>query len=150
MSDDEEINMYVTKRNGNIEKMSYNKIISRLKQLNPNLKIAYSELVVKVMDQLYNNIETCKIDELICELCASMGTQHYDYSNLASMLAISNHQKEVNCSLVSCVDKIGNTYLSDKYINIVLNNDTYLESIIDHSRDFLIDYFGFKTLEKSY
>ena len=150
MSDDEEINMYVTKRNGNIEKMSYNKIISRLKQLNPNLKIAYSELVVKVMDQLYNNIETSKIDELICELCASMGTQHYDYSNLASMLAISNHQKEVNCSLVSCIDKIGNTYLSDKYINIVLNNDTYLESIIDHSRDFLIDYFGFKTLEKSY
>ena len=63
MSDDEEINMYVTKRNGNIEKMSYNKIITRLKQLNPNLKIAYSELVVKVMDQLYNNIETSKIDE---------------------------------------------------------------------------------------
>ena len=62
MSDDEEINMYVTKRNGLTEKLSYNKIITRLKQLNPNLKIAYSDLVVKVMDQLYNNIETSKID----------------------------------------------------------------------------------------
>ena len=150
MSDDEEINMYVTKRNGLTEKLSYNKIITRLKQLNPNLKIAYSDLVVKVMDQLYNNIETSKIDELICELCASMGTQHYDYSILASMLAISNHQKEVNSSIVSCIDKIGPSYLSETYINIVKNNDVYIESLIDYSRDFLIDYFGFKTLEKSY
>ena len=149
-SESDEINMYVTKRNGNIEKLSYDKIISRLKQLNPNLNIAYSALVFKVMDQLYNNIETSKIDEFICEICASMGSIHYDYSILSSILAISNHQKEVEQSIIKCVTKIGNGYLSDSYINNITNNIAYYESILDYSRDYLIDYFGFKTLEKSY
>jgi ribonucleoside-diphosphate reductase alpha chain len=149
-SESDEINMYVTKRNGNIEKLSYDKIITRLKQLNPNLNIAYSALVFKVMDQLYNNIETSKIDEFICEICASMGSIHYDYSILSSILAISNHQKEVDQSIINCVTKIGNNYLSDSYINNVKNNIEYYDSIIDYSRDYLIDYFGFKTLEKSY
>ena len=148
--DTDEINMYVTKRNGNIEKLSYDKIITRLKQLNPTLNIAYSALVFKVMDQLYNNIETSKIDEFICEICASMGSIHYDYSILSSILAISNHQKEVDQSIMNCVTKIGNSYLSDSYINNIKNNIEYYESILDYSRDYLIDYFGFKTLEKSY
>jgi ribonucleoside-diphosphate reductase alpha chain len=149
-SETDEINMYVTKRNGNVEKLSYDKIITRLKQLNPNLNIAYSALVFKVMDQLYNNIETSKIDEFICEICASMGSIHYDYSILSSILAISNHQKEVDQSIIQCVTKIGNGYLSDSYINNIITNITYYESILDYSRDYLIDYFGFKTLEKSY
>ena len=148
---EEEINMYVTKRDGAIEKVSYNKIITRLKQLNPTLNISYGALVIKVMDQLYNNIETSKIDELICEICASISSTHYDYYTLASMLAISNHQKEVNCSIVDCIEKAGSDYLSEQYIQFVKdNNETFIEHIIDHSRDFLIDYFGFKTLEKSY
>jgi ribonucleoside-diphosphate reductase alpha chain len=147
---EEEINMYVTKRNGSTEKISYDKIITRLKQLNPELNIAYSALVIKVMDQLYNNIETSKIDELMCEICASMSSTHYDYYTLSSMLAISNHQKEVNQSLVNCVDQVGPQYLSPEYISYVHNHTEFLENIIDHSRDFLIDYFGFKTLERSY
>jgi ribonucleoside-diphosphate reductase alpha chain len=150
MTDEDEINMYVTKRNGEIEKLSYNKIINRLKQLNSNLNIAYSSLVVKVMDQLYNNIETYKIDELICELCASMGSQNYDYYTLASLLAISNHQKEVKESIVTCINSISTNYLSKTYIDNVLLNYAYYDSILDYSRDYLIDYFGFKTLEKSY
>ena len=148
--DNDEINMYVTKRNGSIEKLSYDKIITRLKQLNPHLNIAYSSLVIKVMDQLYNNIETSKIDELICELCASMGSIHYDYSTLSSILAISNHQKEVNSSILNCIEQIDSGYLSETYTNNLINNHEYYETIIDHTRDFLIDYFGFKTLEKSY
>ena len=147
---EDEINMYVTKRNGNIEKISYDKIITRLKQLNPELKIAYSALVLKVMDQLYNNIETSKIDELMSEICASMSSTHYDYYTLSSMLAISNHQKEVNPSIVSCVEQVGANYLSPEYISFIHTHHEFLESIIDHSRDFLIDYFGFKTLERSY
>jgi ribonucleoside-diphosphate reductase alpha subunit len=147
---EEEINMYVTKRNGTVEKVSYNKIITRLKQLNPTLNISYGSLVLKVMDQLYNNIETSKIDELICEICASMSSTHYDYYTLASMLAISNHQKEVNKSIVNCINKTGAGYLSEKYTQFVMENNRFIEEIIDDSRDFLIDYFGFKTLEKSY
>ena len=147
---DELINMNVIKRNGDKEPLSYDKIIFRLKQLAPNLNIRYSELVIKIMDQLYNNIHTSKIDELMSELCASMGSQHMDYSNLASMLIISNHQKEVVSSILYCIQTIDPGYLSHEYYSFVLMNHDYLESIIDYSRDYLIDYFGFKTLERAY
>jgi hypothetical protein len=73
------------------------------------------------MDQLYNNIETSKIDELICELCASMGSIHYDYSTLSSILAISNHQKEVNSSILNCIEQIDSGYLSETYTNNLIN-----------------------------
>ena len=71
--------MNVIKRNGSIEELSYNKIIVRLQQLAPEISIAYSNLVLKIMDQLYDNIPTYKIDELMAELCASLGSHHYDY-----------------------------------------------------------------------
>jgi ribonucleoside-diphosphate reductase alpha subunit len=147
---DELINMNVIKRNGEKEPLSYDKIIYRLKQISPNLNIRYSELVIKIMDQLYNNIHTSKIDELMAELCASLGSQNMDYSDLSSKLIISNHQKEVISSILYCVQNIDPEYLSNDYYNFVLNNHEYLESIIDYSRDYLIDYFGFKTLERAY
>ena len=147
---DELINMNVIKRNGDKEPLSYDKIIYRLKQLAPNLNIRYSELVIKIMDQLYNNIHTSKIDELMAELCASLGSQNMDYSNLSSKLIISNHQKEVVSSILYCIQKIEPGYLSYDYYSFILLNHEYLESIIDYSRDYLIDYFGFKTLERAY
>jgi ribonucleoside-diphosphate reductase alpha chain len=147
---DELINMNVIKRNGDKEPLSYDKIIYRLKQLSPNLNIRYSELVIKIMDQLYNNIHTSKIDELMAELCASLGSQNMDYSNLSNKLIISNHQKEVVSSILYCVQSIDPGYLSHEYYSFVLMNHEYLESIIDYSRDYLIDYFGFKTLERAY
>jgi ribonucleoside-diphosphate reductase alpha chain len=147
---DELINMNVIKRNGEKEPLSYDKIIYRLKQISPNLNIRYSELVIKIMDQLYNNIHTSKIDELMAELCASLGSQNMDYSNLSSKLIISNHQKEVVSSILYCVQNIDPAYLSNDYYNFVINNHEYLESIMDYSRDYLIDYFGFKTLERAY
>ena len=89
-----DISMFVLKRNGEPEVLSYNKIVQRIKQVgSDDLSIAYSDLVMKIMDQLYNNIPTSKIDELICEQCASLGVHHYDYSTLSSRLIISNHQK---------------------------------------------------------
>jgi ribonucleoside-diphosphate reductase alpha subunit len=146
------IQMFVTKRNGISEPLSYDKIVQRTKQVGDGLNIQYSSLVMKIMDQLYNNIPTTKIDELMAEQCASMGVHHYDYSTLASRLIISNHQKEVNPSILDCIDIMSkqNDYLSQEYIDFVRENHDYLNSIMDHSRDFLIDYFGFKTLERAY
>jgi ribonucleoside-diphosphate reductase alpha chain len=142
--------MNVIKRNGNIEELSYDKIVTRLKQLAPELNIQYASLVTKVVDQLYDNIPTKKIDELMAEICAALGSNHYDYSKLSSLICISNHQKEVNHSILSCVLKVKPGYLSDQYVNIVKKHHVYLDSIMNHSRDFLIDYFGFKTLERAY
>ena len=142
--------MFVTKRNGQTEQLFYDKIIQRLKQLFPNSSIQYSGLVLKIMDQLYNHIQTSKIDELMAELCASMGVHHYDYSKLASLICISNHQKEVNESLLTYVDSIDKDYISEEYVSIVKKHINYFNSIIDYKRDFYIDYFGFKTLERAY
>lgn len=142
--------MNVIKRNGSIEELSYNKIIIRLKQLAPEINIHYSNLVLKIMDQLYDNIPTCKIDELMAELCASLGSHHYDYSTLANKLCISNHHKETPQTIMGCIERVQPGYLSVDYYNFILINHEYIESIIDYSRDYLIDYFGFKTLERAY
>lgn len=146
------IQMYVTKRNGNVEPLSYDKIVQRTKQVGDHLHIQYSSLVMKIMDQLYNNIPTTKIDELMAEQCASMGVHHFDYSTLASRLIISNHQKEVPQSILDCIETMSkqDDYLSQEYIQFVRDKHIFLDSIMDHSRDFLIDYFGFKTLERAY
>jgi len=142
--------MNVIKRNGSIEELSYNKIIVRLQQLAPEINIAYSNLVLKIMDQLYDNIPTYKIDELMAELCASLGSHHYDYSTLANKLCISNHHKDTPTTILGCIESIQHGYLSQEYYNFILLNHEYIDSIIDYSRDYLIDYFGFKTLERAY
>jgi len=142
--------MNVIKRNGKIEELSYEKIVARLKQLGPDLNIQYASLVNKVVDQLYDNIPTKKIDELMAEICAALGSNHYDYSKLSSLICVSNHQKEVNPSILTCVNSVKPGYLSEHYLNIVKKHYEYFNSIIDHSRDFLIDFFGFKTLERAY
>ena len=97
--------MYVTKRSGKTEVVSFDKILKRIKTigqetydipvpaLRNNLKINYTTLVMKVIDQLYNNISTAEIDELSAEQCASMATIHPDYNVLAGRLVIANHHK---------------------------------------------------------
>ena len=92
--------MRVTKRDGNLEEMSFDKILNRIKKLGQEvgIQINYSSLVMKVIDQLYDTIETAKIDELAAEQCASLSTQHPDYGVLASRIVISNHQKNTDSS----------------------------------------------------
>jgi ribonucleoside-diphosphate reductase alpha subunit len=146
------MDLTVIKRNGDTEILSYDKISQRIKQLNQGTSIQSSGLVMKIMDQLHDRILTSKIDELIAEQCASMGIHHYDYSILAGRMIVSNHQKEVPSSFSSYMEtiyKIPN-YISESYYQIAMKHMDFFESILDHSRDFLIDYFGFKTLERAY
>jgi ribonucleoside-diphosphate reductase alpha subunit len=152
---EETLHMSVIKRNGVIEDLSYDKIVQRIKQLcYGDLNIQCSSLVMKIMNQLHNNIPTTKIDELIAEQCASMGVHHFDYSTLASRIIISNHQKEVPSSILIFVkavyDDKNNNYLSESYFDFVVKHHILLDEMMDHSRDYLIDYFGFKTLERAY
>ena len=144
----------VVKRNSTKEVLSYDKIMNRIQTIGEKhyLNIQYSGLVVKIMDQLYDEIETKKIDELMCQQCAMMGTQHYDYSKLAGLLAISNHHKETYKPFFSSVkilyEKQG--YLSDEYYQLSEKYKDELEKMIVYERNDLIDYFGYKTLERSY
>lgn len=153
--------MFVTKRNGNIEIVSFDKILNRIKKIGQevNLKINYTSLAMKVIDQLYNKISTTKIDELSAEQCASMASIHNDYNLLAGRIIVSNHHKNTSSSfsdvmqqLYDCRDKhdIHSPLVSEELIQVVHEHSEFFNNLCDYSRDYLIDYFGFKTLERAY
>ena len=155
--------MRVTKRNGELEEIAFDKILNRIKKIGIEVKIQinYPSLAMKVIDQLYDKIPTSKIDELAAEQCASLSTNNIDYSVLASRIIISNHRKNTSNSFANVMQKLyefkdihnnSSPIISKELWNIINNpeNINFLETIIDYDRDYLIDYFGFKTLEKSY
>ena len=153
--------MRVTKRNGELEEIAFDKILNRIKKLGleAGIHINYQQLVMKVIDQLYDKIPTTKIDELASEQCASMSTLHPDYGKLSARIVISNHEKNtdeifsnVMYKLYNFIDVHGkNTPLiSESFWKFIQNHKNVLDSMIDYNRDYLIDYFGFKTLERAY
>ena len=153
--------MRVTKRNGELEEIAFDKILNRVKKLGQeaNIQINYSALVIKVIDQLYDKINTTKIDELTAEQCASLSTQHPDYGLLAGRIVVSNHQKNTDSSFSKSMEKLYNfvnyngkksPIISEEVWNIVSENKDFFDNLIIHERDYLIDFFGFKTLERSY
>ena len=153
--------MRVTKRDGNLEDMSFDKILNRIKKLGQEvgIQINYSSLVMKVIDQLYDKIETTKIDELAAEQCASLSTQHPDYGTLASRIVVSNHQKNTDTSFSNVMKNLYNfkdihgthkPLIAENIWKYVEKYSKELDDMIDHNRDYLIDFFGFKTLERAY
>jgi ribonucleoside-diphosphate reductase alpha subunit len=153
--------MRVTKRNGSVEIVSFDKILNRIKNIGmeSNININYTSLVVKVIDQLYDLISTTKIDELSAEQCASMASIHPDYNVLAGRIIISNHHKDTSSifsdvmhELYSNTDIHGSPtpMISRQLYETVQLHSEELNALCDYSRDYLIDYFGFKTLERSY
>jgi ribonucleotide reductase alpha subunit len=157
--DDDE--MYVTKRDGTQDDVSFDKILTRIKRLGQEagIKINYTTLVMKVIDQLYSGISTTKIDELSAEQCASMSSIHPDYNILAGRITVSNHHKntknkfsEVMSQLYQYRDKHDkhSPLITKETYDIVMTNKDKLEDMIDYQRDYLIEYFGCKTLERAY
>ncbi len=171
--------MHVLKRNGEREIVAFDKILARLKKLGKEAGITsvnYTTLVIKIIDQLYDNIPTTKIDELTAQQCAMMAVQHPDYGTLASYIIISNAHKNIPGGFYQAMRQLYEYRDSHgKHVPIISKqvwdflhemidtprNGTVagpgpyfvheaLEQMIQHPRDYLIDYFGFKTLERSY
>ena len=151
----------VLKRNGEYETVSFDKILRRIKRIGKeaNIHINYTALAMKVIDQLYDCISTTKIDELTAEQCASLASMHPDYNVLAGRIIVSNHQKNTQESFTSVMrelydfkDKNGkpSPLVSHALWEVVNVHGQELDAMIDPHRDYLIDYFGFKTLERSY
>ena len=150
----------VTKRNGKTENISFDKILKRLKALGKNeLSVNYTSLVQKIIDRLYNGISTILIDELTAQQCASLATTHPDYGVLASRILISNHHKNTHQDIYKVSKKlydfkdihgVHHPIISKEQFNIIKNNKQAIQSMIDYDRDYFIDYFGFKTLERAY
>ncbi len=159
--ENEEDEMHVIKRNGAKEVIAFDKILRRVKKIGTeyNIQIPYSALVMKVIDQLYDNITTTQIDELTAEQCASMCVVHPDYGKLAGLISVSNMQKNTDSSFFSAMKKlydfrdvhnVHSPLISEELWKITEKNATYIETMIDYERDFIIDFFGYKTLERAY
>jgi ribonucleotide reductase alpha subunit len=158
-----DLEMHVVKRNGRKQDVSFDKILHRVKALGaectPRLNLNYAELVVRVVDQLYSGIPTAAIDELTAEQCASLCTQHPDYGTLAGRIVVSNCQKNTSSSFAETVACLNDhidvngaraPLLADEFRSLVDAHAVDLQAMIDYERDYLIDYFGFKTLERAY
>ena len=153
--------MFVMKRNGEKEIVSFDKILQRIKKtgIEANIHINYTALTMKVIDQLYDGISTTQIDELTADQCASLASTHPDYNSLAGRIIISNHQKNTTSVFSQGIARL--YQFKDKHNNnsplvsetlfetVMLSPDDY-DGLCDYSRDYLIDYFGFKTLERAY
>ena len=153
--------MYVTKRDGQTKIVSFDKILRRIKTIGQEagIKINYTTLAMKVIDQLYDNISTTKIDELTADQCASMSSIHYDYATLASHITISNHHKNTESDFETVMSQLyeyqdkhnkHSPLITKDLLEIVQNNKELLKTRMDFKRDYVFDYFGFKTLERSY
>jgi len=154
--------MQVRKRNGSYEEVSFDKILKRIRNMGNQSKISainYTVLAMKVIDQLYDKIPTSKIDELTAEQCATLSTTHPDYGTLASYIVISNHHKTTPATFYEAMEKLNNykdvhdvscPIISQELWKLVCDHRDEVERMIVSSRDYLIDYFGFKTLEKTY
>lgn len=151
--------MRVLKRNEEYEDVSFDKVLRRLKKLSNDLNINVSELAQKVCSRIYDGVKTCELDELAAYLCSSMSIDNPDYSILASRIIVSNHHKNTSPSFSETVKILYDNkdihgchspLISEELYEIVNKNKEKLNNYIDYQRDYLFDYFGFKTLERAY
>jgi ribonucleoside-diphosphate reductase alpha subunit len=154
--------MYVIKRNGKQESVKFDKITARIEKLSYSLNRAVNVIDVakKVIEGIYDGVTTTELDNLAAETAASLTIKHPDYALLASRIAISNLHKNTIKSFSDTMRLLYNytdeangrrmPLLADDVAEIIEANAELLDSSIIYDRDFGFDYFGFKTLEKSY
>lgn len=153
---------FVIKRNGRKESIKFDKVTARLEKLSYSLSPLVNVLEVskKVIEGIYDGVQTTELDNLAAETAASLAIKHPDYALLASRIAVSNLHKNTLKSFSETMSKLhGYTdphtgrkvpMIADDVMQIIEENAELLDSTIIYDRDFGFDYFGFKTLEKSY
>ena len=155
--------MYVIKRDGRRESVKFDKITARIEKLCYSLDpffVQPLEVARKVISGLYDGVKTTELDNLAAETAASLTTKHPDYATLAARIAISNLHKNTLKSFSATMKRLY-TYidpktgqnaalLSKEVFDVIKKNAVELDEAIIYDRDFGYDYFGFKTLEKSY
>nr|XP_042900002.1 ribonucleoside-diphosphate reductase large subunit [Parasteatoda tepidariorum] len=155
--------MFVYKRDGRKENVMFDKITSRIQKLCYGLHMDFIDpaaITMKVISGLYPGVTTVELDNLAAEIAATMTTKHPDYAILAARIAISNLHKETKKTFSSVIEDLYNMIneksgkkspmISDHIYNVIMENAEKLNSAIIYDRDFNYNYFGFKTLERSY
>jgi len=145
------ITMFVLKRNGVREEVSFDRILERIKKLSEGLDHVNPALVAqKVCSQIEDGITTARLDEFAAETCAMMQARnHPNYGVIAARIVIDNHQKKTPPTFAECVSLLYEEgVVSEKLFRVSF--DPEIQEMIVDSRDYMFDYFGFKTLEKGY
>ena len=146
--------MQVIKRNGNKQSVQFDKITARISRLCYGLDNQYVDPICvaqKVCAGVFDGVSTSELDELASETAAFMCTTHPDYTKLASRISVANLHKHTCKSFFAVMTKLSeNDCLDQTFYEFVCENRDRLDSEIVYERDFDYDFFGFKTLEKSY
>lgn len=154
--------MFVVKRNGKRESVKFDKITARIEKLSYSLSplIDVIDVAKKVIEGIYDGVSTTELDNLAAETAASLTTKHPDYALLASRIAVSNLHKNTTKSFSDTMRRLHEyrdalsgramPLIADDVMEIIEAHAELLDSSIIYDRDFGFDYFGFKTLEKSY
>ncbi|CAG8563954.1 15147_t:CDS:10 [Acaulospora morrowiae] len=155
--------MYVYKRDGRKERVAFDKITARINKLCYGLDLNFIDPVAvtqKVISGVYQGVSTVELDNLAAETAAYMTTKHPDYAILAARIAVSNLHKETKKAFSTVIEDLYNyvnpktnkraSMISETTYNIVMKNSERLNSAIIYDRDYKYNYFGFKTLERSY
>ena len=142
--------MQVTKRNGEKESVSFDKITKRIYDLCDNLQHVDPIIVAKeTINSLYDGISTRELDILSADICAGKSHHFPDYNKLGGRILSSNITKETSPNYANIVSKLKNI-LSSSFLSFFTKNQEKIQSFFDYSRDLLFDYFAIKTLERSY
>jgi len=153
------VSMHVKKRDGEEEEVSFDKIVRRLKNLSIGLNVDHIKVSQRVIESIFDGVTTAQLDELSAETSMSLSTENPDYGMLAGRISISNHQKNTPKSFYRAmkilhdfmdVNGLNSPLVSKDFFETVRKHKKELEEAIDYERDFLYDYFGFKTLQRSY
>src|SRR5574343_885000 len=154
--------MYVVKRDGHKEPVMFDKITDRIKKLCYGLNdmVDAVKVAMRVIEGLYDGVTTSELDNLAAETAASMTVTHTDFAQLAARIAVSNLHKNTKKSFSETMVDLyhyvnprtgkKSPLLADDVYEVIMANAEKLDSTIIYNRDFNYDYFGFKTLERSY
>ena len=151
--------IFVIKRDGEKQEVSFDKVLKRMKALSIGLDVNPHLIAQKLCSRIYNGVRTSELDILGAEICATMITVHPDYQIIAGRISMSNLEKNTSPSFSETIqilydnkDKNGDkcSLISEELYEIVQKHKTKLNSVIKHKRDSNIGYFGLKTLERSY
>jgi ribonucleotide reductase alpha subunit len=151
--------MEVVKRDGRREPVAFEKVQERILRHSDGLSVNPTYIAQQVLIRIVDGIKTSELDEITAKFAESLSTTHPDYGVLAARIAISNHQKctastfaEAMEQIAACKDRRGVSanLLAEDFLTLVRGHAELIESKIMYDRDFLFDYFGFKTLEKAY
>ena len=151
--------MFVIKRSGVKEAVAFEKVQERISKSAEGLQVNATKVAQGVLARIIDGITTTELDTITANLAFAWSTTHPDYGTLAARIAISSHQKNSPATMLECVETLDRvtdragapaSLLHPEFVTVVRAHAAEIESHIDYTRDFALDYFGFKTLERAY